>query len=140
MIREERGNISQILHDASFETKLKKERIITVLSPDREEEAKIRAFFQKVDFVKVNFKTISAYEDIKCDLVLFNNINPNSQIQNNVLADYNAKAGNRLCFVYYGKFNPTLESFTRTNMANSEFTLYARIMETLKIKEVLKDN
>jgi hypothetical protein len=42
--------------------------------------------------------------------------------------------------VYFGKYKGVLDQYQNINFANSEFTLYARIMETLKIQYIITKN
>ncbi len=145
LLNEEKATIVNLIRDYEVENRLSKEKSILVISSNSENNSKIKDFlkrslgFKTVSTVLFNDNSIELNEKMKnSNVVFFNNIanSLDSNFMKNVLTefkDYNT------CFVYYGSgFNSELVGFRNINFANSEFTIYARIIETLKIQEVIR--
>ncbi len=147
IIEKERDKIIQIIKDVDNENIIKKDSNILVLSPNEQTNEVIKKMvvekfndLQKVKFLVLqNESDIQTLQNKNTDLVIVNDINDNNKFAENIInglitqyQDY------KTCFLYYGTQNKILFGKKNINFANSEFTLYSRIIETLKMQKILE--
>jgi sugar-specific transcriptional regulator TrmB len=128
------------------ETFLKQNKKILLLSGEQSENERIIKQFKKFDFTNVKNTVIAEFENIKSNSLLKESdvivINNKSKVISDENLDKLLKSFTdfRNSFIYYGTFNNQLSGMENVNFANSEFTLYARIIETIKAQQFLVKN
>lgn len=147
IVEEQKDKIIQIIKDVDTENIIKENSKILVLSPNQETDEKTKILFTKKfnDIKEVNFMALQNENDIDnlsteiTDLIIINDINNDNKFAENIIDGLIKKYQDyKTCFLYYGVQNPRLFSKKNINFANSEFTLYSRIIETLKMQAILK--
>lgn len=139
----EKDKLMQLIQNQDIELMLKKEKKILFLSLNVNETNTIKQFVGKLDFKKNSYQVIdSNYNFVtlnEYNIIVINNAKDgfSSELLSQTLESVTAY--NSLV-VYFGKYKGVLDQYQNINFANSEFTLYARIMETLKIQYIITKN
>lgn len=143
IIEEKKNQIVELIRNYEYESILKREKKILLLSANPSENMQLSDFCSKFDFSNVknividNFKNIETNTTIKeSDVIVINNIKKTINDEDlkrifDFFSDY------KNSFIYYGIYNSILAGLKNVNFANSDFTLYSRILETLKTHNIL---
>jgi hypothetical protein len=132
IVNQGREDIISLIHEHQIENKIRKENKIIVLSLSDKEEREIRKFFKDLKFNLSNltFKIDNQFHSYtKGSLVVFNMLEPS------IIKGYLRNAKDDDMFVAYT--TQKLDNDLRLNYSNSPFTLYTRIIETIKYKNHL---
>lgn len=133
----------QLIQNHDVEHLLKTTKRILVLSLNVEEQTTIKKFLKQSDLEQLKYLVQDNHFDKKklteYDLVIINNAKNtyNDEALKLILSNLH---GYKNLAVYYGAYKPMLAHYSNINFANTEFSLYARMMETLKIQFVLLKN
>lgn len=128
-----------------FETKVRNQKNITVISVDAERATELQLLMRNLGFKdhqKTNYKTISTYEEIPpCDLVILNDIEKNfTGSQKELFLNLLEKSVKTQVFLAYTTGQGHIPTHERMNLANSQFTLFQQILNTIKVGELIKQN
>ncbi|MDD4354019.1 MAG: hypothetical protein PHN56_06205 [Candidatus Nanoarchaeia archaeon] len=140
---EKKEQFIKLVKDSEIESTLKRTKKILLLSINSTESKQLFDFCSKLDFANIINTEIADFDNInenkylqEADVIVINNIHK-SISDDDLLKILNAFPKCKNSFLYYGIQNNKLFGFKNINFANSEFTLYARIMETLKTQNIL---
>jgi hypothetical protein len=134
VIEQKRENIISIIKDEEYEKKLKKTKKILVISSSQEAEEQIKHTFAKFGFANIKYRIKGNFDRIpENDIVVFNNLNGelDQSFIDSIVADINDE---EKCYVGYTISN--LERHEQFNFANSRFTLYHNLLNTLKFSDL----
>jgi hypothetical protein len=152
IIEDNKNTIINLVNKYNSEKLLIHTKKIVVISNDLISYSKIERFLKELDVKNISFILLED-SDIKSeikkyDLILFDN---NNGLLKDKIKDFKAIILNfnddyKQCFIYFGlpntkhdDANNTIFTNRNINFANSEFTLYSRIIETLKTQEILNN-
>jgi len=135
----------ELIKSHELEAILKQNKKLLLLSGNHEDNEIILKLFKKFDFANVKNTVFTNFENIhensllkENDLIVLNNMsNPQSFSNENLEKLLVTMSDYKNSFLYYGTLNPKLFGYKNINFANSEFTLYTRILETLKTQNIL---
>lgn len=136
--------IRQIVDEKVLENRLKKEKILLLLSAQKGHKQEVENFFESMGF---NYKSLyfneafdfeqqvmkRGFKENRYDLVIFN------QLSVDEIDAYMEKSSQNVFMAYApytGRLN--VKSQEKMNFANSPFTIYSRTMETLQYQEFMK--
>nr|WP_314494236.1 NARF domain-containing protein [uncultured Chryseobacterium sp.] len=134
IIEQKREDILSIVKDEEYERKLKHTKNILVISSSRDAEEEIKHTFSKFNFKNVKFRVKGSFQTIpENDIVVFNNLNGElDQIFiNSIVSNIN---DDEKCYIGYTTTN--LDRHEQFNFANSRFTLYHNLLNTLKFSDL----
>lgn len=137
IIEQKREDIISIIKDEEYERKLKATKKILVISSSRQAEDQIKNTFMKMNFKNPIFRVKDNIQNFpENDIIVFNNINGElDQIYiNNTVMQIDDE---EKCYIGYTTQN--LERHDQFNFANSRFTLYHQILNTLKFSDLNND-
>ena len=94
------------------------------------------------DPTKTIYKTISAFERLQgFDLVILNDLDKNFSRANEVLFRKLVEdSDSSQVFLAYTTGQGQIPTHERMNLANSQFTLFQQILNTIKVGELIKQN
>lgn len=134
IIEQKREDIISIIKDEEYERILKRTKKILTISSSQESEEQVKNTFSKMKFNNVVFRVKDNFTNIPDnDIIVFNNINGelDQQYIDTIVAQINDE---EKCFIGY-----TINNLTRHeqfNFANSRFTLYHQVLNTLKFSDL----
>ncbi|NQY08207.1 MAG: hypothetical protein HRT71_01650 [Flavobacteriales bacterium] len=134
IVEAKRNSVISIIKSNELDTRLRKESKLLILSSNQESETELKRVFIQLNFDNTSYRVI---EELRLydgyDLIIINN--KDGSFDKEVLAQYlkNTTEQNFVAFT-----NENLNPHERLNHARTHFTLYARVMESLKYLEVIK--
>lgn len=134
IIEQKREDILSMVKDEEYERKLKQAKNILVISSSREAEEEIKHTFSKFNFKNVKYRVKNSFQTIpENDIVVFNNLNGelDQAFINSIVATIN---DDEKCYIAYTITN--LDRHEQFNFANSRFTLYHNLLNTLKFSDL----
>lgn len=134
IIEQKREDILSIVRDEEYERKLKQTKNILVISSSKEAEDDIKNTFSKFNFKNVKYRVKGNFQEIpENDIVVFNNLNGelDQTFINTIVATIN---DDDKCYIGYTITN--LNRHEQFNFANSRFTLYHNLLNTLKFSDL----
>lgn len=136
IVEHKREDLIKLIETQEYDTKLKNNKKLLVLSSSDEANEKFKPMFQKLKFKDVNFRSVSTYIEYNSyDLIIFND--SDSSFDQTLIDEYvQNSVDENVSFVVYT--NRNLTRHPRINFCNSSFTLYHNILSTLKYTEILK--
>lgn len=138
IIEENKEKIISLIFEYDIETRLKRESKILVILEDKSHQPYMEMLFLEIEILNVQFivgeKYITPAPDI--DLIIFDDHNDTGK-NHKLFEEYlDQLSDNNMLFIFYGKkFNQRREQL---NFANSKYTLYDRIMNSLKFRDISK--
>jgi hypothetical protein len=131
IIEHKKEEIIAIIETQEFDTKLKKEKKLIVISQTSESQEMIKNLISRFQFRNVTYTILANYQPLEeFDLLIFDNLEQ-AEIDQYVADNTDA------CFVAYTK--KRLENRNdRLNFSNSAFTLYHNILSSLKYSTIIK--
>lgn len=127
-----RNEIISLIKSHEIDTRLRKESKLLILSNDAETESHLKRVFVQLNFDNAVFRTITGFQSYnEYDLIVFNN--HNGSFNKDTITKYLENTTDQ---IFVALTNENLTRHERLNFANSEFTLYARVMESLKYQEI----
>jgi hypothetical protein len=136
IVEKNRDELIRLIDSQEFDTKLRTNKRILVLGASDVANTDLKSIMEKMKFQNLRFRTVNNYTAFQdYDLIVFNN--GDGTFPQQVITDYIIREGNdHIAFVAYTTKN--LDRHDKLNFANSRFTLYHNILNTLKYSEVLK--
>ncbi|MEJ5102386.1 NARF domain-containing protein [Chryseobacterium sp. MYb328] len=135
IVEQKREDIISIIKDEEYEKKLKNNKKILVISSSREAEEQIKNTFSKMGFKNIIFRVKDNFTNIPDnDIIIFNNMGTElgQSYIDTIVTQIN---DNEKCYIGYTVHN--LERHEQFNFANSRFTLYHQILNTLKFSDLI---
>lgn len=136
-------SLMELVNSQKEASKVKREKLIRVVSGSDEETNMMKNQLERMGFQKFECTTISSPIPFpNSDLLIFCNIKNNLQIP--TIVSYMEQSEEDEVFIYYGgrlmlpEGKPGLSA--KLNYANSKFTLYHHIVNTLVFKDILKEH
>lgn len=130
--------IIDMITSQKTENLIKKNKKLLVLSGNDAEKDASEQLLTGMGFRNLQFVTTTEVENLpKADLVIFSN--RNEALAESIMLDYLERSGDNDSFIFYGKrlnIDPQRAYSDRINFANSKFTLYHQIINTLSFKEI----
>lgn len=142
IVEQNRGKIIALIKSQDIEETVKKKSKILVITKTEAEKAYLADFFEKTGIENVTYETSDVYvqpnKDI--DLILFDDHLSKANNRHLLFNEYIRKSTNpNDLYVFFGKkFNT--DNREKVNYANSKFTLYDRIINSLKYKAISQNN
>jgi len=136
IVEHKREEIINLIETQEYDSRLRKNKKLLVLSPDEDSQEKIKLFIDKLKFNNVKYRPIDKYQKFEdYDLIIFNDhyTSFNQDLITEFITNIEEEHIN---FVAYTKNK--LAPNHRLNFSNSPFTLYHSILSTLKYGEILK--
>lgn len=134
IVEQKRTDIIELIKSHELDFRLRKNSKLLVLSCNSEQESTLKRVFTQLDFNmdNVKFRTVDEYKSYDGnDLIIINN--QDGGFDKKILNEYLMNDTNQ---IFVALTNENLERHDNLNFSNSEFTLYARIMESLKYQEL----
>lgn len=134
IIEQNREDILSLVKDEGYEKNLKKTKKILVISSSQEAEEQIKHTFSKFDFLNVRYRVRGNFEIIpESDILVFNNLNGELEqvFIDQIILDVNDED---ICYIGYT--NIPLRKHDQFNFANSKFTLYHNILNSLRFSDL----
>jgi hypothetical protein len=130
--------IIEMITSQKTENLIKRNKKLLVVCGNDAEKATSEQLLKAMGFRHLQFLTSANVEDLPgADLIIFSN--RNEALPEPVIVDYLQRSGNDDNFIFYGKrlnVDPQSDYADRINFANSRFTLYHQIINTLSFKEI----
>ena len=126
-----------MVEDYDLESNFKKNKLIYVINKNRNDNHKMKKIIDDFEFNNVKITTLDDLDNSDPDLIVLNNHTVEEKIETKEIIKLAENYTDATCFLYFGTFNRDLADKPRFNFANSEFTLYPRIMETLKVQDLI---
>ena len=134
IVEQKREDIISIIKDEEYERKLKSNKKVLVISSSRESEEQVKNTFSNMGFKNVLFRVKDSFTTIPDnDIIVFNNINAELE-QSYINEIVNQINDEEKCYIGYTIQN--LDRHEQFNFANSRFTLYHQILNTLKFSDL----
>lgn len=136
-------SLMELVNSQKEESKVKREKLIRVVSGSDEETNMMKNQLGKMGFQNIECTTINSPIPFpSSDLLIFCNIKNNLQIP--TIVSYLEQSEGDEVFIYYGGRlilpEGKLGLSAKLNYANSRFTLYHHIVNTLVFKDILKEH
>lgn len=136
-----KNKILDLIKSQDLDYKIKNSKKLLIISQNMNDSNEIKDLFLKFGFLRVDCEILSSFQNRNnYDLIIFDFIKtpPLEPLIKDFLDNTDAKTD----FIYYGGSNLSLLNNYRNkaNGANSKFTLYSQVMNTLKVKELLNEN
>lgn len=134
IIEQKREDIISIIRNEEYERKLKQTKKILVISPSQETQEQIKHTFARFNFSNVKYRIKDSFQEIpENDIVVFNNLKGElSQAYiNQIVSTINHE---EKCYIGYSIVQ--LDRHEQFNFANSRFTLYHQLLNTLKFSDL----
>lgn len=129
-----------VITSQKVETQIKKNKKLLVLAGNDEEKNKVKTLLKAMGFDHIQIEVIQQFGNIpQSDLVIFSNTN--KALSDDVISEFIKNSGDDDDFIFFGdrlvldRADPNAE---KVNFANSKYTLYHQIINTLSFKEVYK--
>lgn len=131
--------IENIIDEKDKEKNIKLNKSILLIAKEKKANENVKKFLEKMEFKKIKTSLIddnTLCENEKIDLVFINNFNGNiADNENNLKEEVEKivrKYGKERVYFYYNEKRLMLNYYgIKKNFANSEFTLYGNLIETL---------
>ncbi|MFN3773486.1 NARF domain-containing protein [Cloacibacterium normanense] len=134
IVEQKREDIISIIKDEEYERKLKGNKKVLVISSSRESEEQVKNTFSNMGFKNILFRVKDNFTTIPDnDIIVFNNINAELD-QSYINEIVNQIDDDEKCYIGYTI--QSLERHEQFNFANSRFTLYHQILNTLKFYDL----
>ncbi|GAA4310375.1 MULTISPECIES: NARF domain-containing protein [Hymenobacteraceae] len=135
-------SLMDLVNNQRAESKVKKEKLIRVVSGSEEETEIMRSLLQRMGFKKVECATVEVYIPFPTsDLLIFCNFKKGLSAE--MIINYLEDSNQDDVFVYYGgRIDLPADSIhyqEKLNYANTRFTVYHQIINTLIFKDILKE-
>ncbi len=132
VVEENETKIIALIKSQELENRIKQDDKIGLLSLTESASNDLRELFGSFGFQQLQSKVINDYEDIKnVDLLVFNDLGES------LINQYLKNSAPESVFVAFS--NKRLQVFdTRINFANSKFTLYTQVLNTLKFQRLFE--
>lgn len=129
-----REDIISVVKDEEYERRLKQIKKILVISSSSEAQDQVKHTFDRFDFKNVKFRIKDNFQTIpENDIIVFNNLN--GELEQEYIDDIVEQIGDEdKCYIGYTTAN--LARHEQFNFANSRFTLYNNLLNTLKFADL----
>ncbi|MGZ3754329.1 MAG: NARF domain-containing protein [Mucilaginibacter sp.] len=136
IVEGKREEIIRLIETEAFDTKLRNNKELLVISGDEETQESLKKFMVKLKFKNVKYRIAGGFNEIpEHDLMIFNS--PDGNLTQEAITDLmNRTEDEDTCYVAYT--TKQLNRDPRLNFSNSRFTLYHSILSTLKFSEIAK--
>jgi hypothetical protein len=130
--------IIDVITSQKTENLIKRNKKLLVLCGNDAEKTAAEQLLKAMGFRHVQFLTSTNTENLPAaDLIIFSN--RNETLPEPLIIEYLEQSGRDDNFIFYGKrlsVDPQSDYADRINFANSRFTLYHQIINTLSFKEI----
>ncbi len=134
-----KDKIVELIKSQNLELKVKEKSNIQVITESEEDIEYLASFFKEVNIPNVTYRLSKEYEkpSSNVDLIIFDDHRV-TKLNHDLFNEYIQKSNNEnMLFIFFGdRFNAVDRE--RVNFANSRFTLYNQIMNSLKYNELKK--
>lgn len=138
VVEKNKDKIVNIIESQDIELKVKKENKLLIISETDEDKEFISKFFKEAGISNFDFADSANYNAIsnEIDLVVFDDRRATNKFHD-LFNEYLEKSNENTLFIFFGdRFNAAKRD--NINYANSKYTLYNQIINSLKFKEVMK--
>ncbi|AKD02120.1 NARF domain-containing protein [Pontibacter korlensis] len=135
-------SMMELVNSHRVESKVKKEKLVRVVSGSDDETNLMKTLLKRMGFKNIECTTVDIYIPFPpSDLLIFCNIRKN--LDTETIVSYLEESNAEDVFVYYGgrlELPQDKSHFSeRLNYANSRFTVYHQIVNTLIFKDILQE-
>ncbi|MEJ8802813.1 NARF domain-containing protein [Pontibacter sp. H249] len=135
-------SMMELVNNHRIESKVKKEKLVRVVSGSDDETELMRTLLKRMGFKNVECTTVNIYIPFPpSDLLIFCNIR--KSLDTTTIVSYLEESNADDVFVYYGgrlDLPQDKSHFSeKLNYANSRFTVYHQIINTLIFKDILQE-
>ncbi len=136
IVEQKREEIIKLVSNQEFETRLKAQKKILVISANESSQEEVKHTMSKFKFKNVIYRVNGSFDEFPDhDLIVFNNADGDLS-QQNIKDIITSNTDEDACFVAYT--TKQLDRNPRLNFANSKFTLYHSLLTTLSYVESIK--
>ncbi len=139
IVRDKEAELTSLIQSQSLEYKVRNESKLLVVSETQADANYMKNFLSRSGFVNVDYKINKSFEKPvnNYDLIIFDD----HQVTKNchdLFREYMEKLSNEdVNFIFFGdRFN--IQNREKINFANSKFTLYSQIINSLKFRELMR--
>ena len=138
IVEQKREDLIKLIQSQEFERRLKETKKILVISENEAAQEEIKSTVEKFKFKNVIYRINKTFVNLpEYDLGIINNCDGEFN-QEDVNEIINYSDDEDVCFVAYT--TKQLERNPKLNFANSKFTLYHNILNTLSFSETIRMN